>query len=112
MSTDLPEKKRSNLPELSRLALHRLSRGAALTCLILLSLFPIALLVLRFVNPHSDHLQFVLFWVWLFISPLLAGAGLLLTMLAMVVVNAKHRAAAILMGMLTTAFLILMSQVL
>jgi len=100
------------MAELSRIALHRLSRGAALTCLILLSLFPITLLVLRYASPHSERIQFVLFWVWLFISPLLAGAGLLLTMLAMVVVNAKHRAAAILMGMLTTAFLILMSQVL
>jgi hypothetical protein len=94
----------------ARLLLNRVFRGLAFACLIGLFIAPASLLALRWLAPHAAQLQSVVFWAWLFLSPLLAGTGLLLTMLAIVVVNPRYRIAAILLGTLTATFLVLISQ--
>ncbi len=90
--------------------LHRISRGVALTCLVLLVILPIGLGVVHEVHPKTDTIRIALFWTWMFLSPLLAGMGLLLAMLAMVIVNSRYRKLAALLAFLTTAFLLFMSQ--
>lgn len=93
-----------------KVVLHRISRGVALSCLVLLVILPIGLGVVREVHPKTDTIRIALFWTWMFISPLLAGMGLLLAMLAMVIVNPRFRGLAALLAFLTTAFLLLISQ--
>ena len=94
----------------TRLLMNRLFRGLAFGCVIVLLVVPASLLGIRCLAPHAAQLQTVLFWAWLFLSPLLAGTGLLLTMLAIVVINPRYRIAAILLGTLTATFLVLISQ--
>jgi len=111
MGGDVNQCGSENSGSVGKVVVHRIFRGVALTCLVLLVVLPIGLGVVHEVHPKTDAIRIALFWTWMFLSPLLAGMGLLLAMLAMVIVNSRYRKLAALFAFLTTAFLLFMSQI-